>query len=543
MKKLSISLFYTLLCYILSLPILPGNATAQTVLPATGNGTILAYESNVSTLNSSYCAEYLGNTKNNSVYGVTWDDGLGHVKFVIGNNSGPLTPVSITPPAGYVSVSKPDIAVGADKIATTSFLWVGVIYLATTATGVTNVFMDIYPVNGSNNGGLSYTSDMGLPTRYIPITSAGIISNGSAPRIDAVTRTPAPGTAISTNWFAITWPDNGSVYMMYSKFRQIYNYALDPSVLATAKYASSHMDMTTFTEPDIATIECTNGSSTDVTVLLSEVDQNNNLYLARWNLTTCTLGAPQLLATDCRSPRIDAIDASNLNNPSASMAHYTIAYRDINKNICIYSDASSTPQRIIDNTLFPYFQADNPAIAYGPGNTYTAVYRVNNGDDIFAQQLDALSETLTSPNFHTVNYPGAYTNTSPSVAQLGNVCDNINNDIFVCGFDFVHGTIWYKTSANPLNFRGNNVGVNDLPVARQCNIYPNPATDVLTITIPERNGICDYMITDINGRAVKQGRLSSGDNILDIRNMSAGAYIVQTTGGNAPAQLMKFIKQ
>ena len=55
-------------------------------------------------------------------------------------------------------------------------------------------------------------------------------------------------------------------------------------------------------------------------------------------------------------------------------------------------------------------------------------------------------------------------------------------------------------------------------------VYPNPASEILNINIPEQNGY--LVIQDTYGRLVLETNLINGLNSLDISKLAAGAYVV-----------------
>lgn len=86
------------------------------------------------------------------------------------------------------------------------------------------------------------------------------------------------------------------------------------------------------------------------------------------------------------------------------------------------------------------------------------------------------------------------------------------------------------------------LGTNDF-TAGQFSVYPNPATDVITIKGNEGISFNSVTITDINGRTVASKQLN-GDTeaMVDISNLSAGMYIM-TAASDKGTSTKKIIKQ
>lgn len=58
----------------------------------------------------------------------------------------------------------------------------------------------------------------------------------------------------------------------------------------------------------------------------------------------------------------------------------------------------------------------------------------------------------------------------------------------------------------------------------QISIYPNPATQVLTV---ETEAVATYCIYDLQGKAVMKGTLQSGKNTLDVSSLAKGFYAIK----------------
>jgi hypothetical protein len=75
----------------------------------------------------------------------------------------------------------------------------------------------------------------------------------------------------------------------------------------------------------------------------------------------------------------------------------------------------------------------------------------------------------------------------------------------------------------------NSVGIDPMN-AQKFGIYPNPASHVLNIANPYSN-VSSYSITDINGRILLRGTLTSMINSIDINPLANGMYYVQIQNG------------
>ncbi len=59
------------------------------------------------------------------------------------------------------------------------------------------------------------------------------------------------------------------------------------------------------------------------------------------------------------------------------------------------------------------------------------------------------------------------------------------------------------------------------------SIFPNPVHDVLTIQLPELNGIVNIQIYSVNGQIISQQIANQGSNKLDVSQLSNGIYLLK----------------
>ncbi len=82
-------------------------------------------------------------------------------------------------------------------------------------------------------------------------------------------------------------------------------------------------------------------------------------------------------------------------------------------------------------------------------------------------------------------------------------------------------------------FPGVGVGVSEVNHNTHMNVYPNPATDQLNITLSQN---ADIVIYNIMGQNVMNVEGHAGPNVINISNLNAGIYFV-----NAGADIQKFV--
>jgi len=86
-----------------------------------------------------------------------------------------------------------------------------------------------------------------------------------------------------------------------------------------------------------------------------------------------------------------------------------------------------------------------------------------------------------------------------------------------------------------------NVGVDEIAMEDQLNIYPNPVNDVLNVQWNNTTERANLSIRDLSGRLVLAERVANGNAVLDLSNLSSGNYILelQTTDRTIRKQVIK----
>lgn len=87
----------------------------------------------------------------------------------------------------------------------------------------------------------------------------------------------------------------------------------------------------------------------------------------------------------------------------------------------------------------------------------------------------------------------------------------------------IHPVITTNPTVEPLVF------VNEIAGSNEFTVYPNPATEMLTITAKE--GLqCTYSFVDMNGREVRSGSLFDTGNV-DLKGVNPGVYLLTIRSG------------
>jgi hypothetical protein len=86
---------------------------------------------------------------------------------------------------------------------------------------------------------------------------------------------------------------------------------------------------------------------------------------------------------------------------------------------------------------------------------------------------------------------------------------------------------------------GSLVGIDEISNSLRISLFPNPATNIITITLPEKANI---EISNINGQIMKTINHENHETSIDIENFPRGVYIVRATTTKETVT-KKFIKE
>ena len=64
-------------------------------------------------------------------------------------------------------------------------------------------------------------------------------------------------------------------------------------------------------------------------------------------------------------------------------------------------------------------------------------------------------------------------------------------------------------------------------------VYPNPTSDFLTVSVADVIGTSDYYLVNSSGSVVYTGRMTSGNQVVDLRAFPAGMYVLVVKQGKA----------
>ncbi len=143
-----------------------------------------------------------------------------------------------------------------------------------------------------------------------------------------------------------------------------------------------------------------------------------------------------------------------------------------------------------------------------------------------------------NPNLTTTGYPSTWTQYSYTVTGFATPTN--------CKIAFRY----FVTNGGPAGDNSDYIGIDTFSVDRPLStesfaknnftVYPNPATDVVNISNANNLEITNTVITDINGRIVKQ--VNSAVESINVGDLNTGVYFLKVTTADGVG-VTKFVKK
>jgi Secretion system C-terminal sorting domain len=78
---------------------------------------------------------------------------------------------------------------------------------------------------------------------------------------------------------------------------------------------------------------------------------------------------------------------------------------------------------------------------------------------------------------------------------------------------------------------------------KQVGVYPNPAKDIMYISIPGFAGVSEVRVFNGNGKIVLNGKVTGPVSQMNIAALPAGIYLVKISNSTNKAYSVKLIKE
>jgi PKD repeat protein len=155
---------------------------------------------------------------------------------------------------------------------------------------------------------------------------------------------------------------------------------------------------------------------------------------------------------------------------------------------------------------------------------------------------DGSTSSLAFPTHYYQN-PGTYvlcltlTATDSGISCTSQYCDTLTVD--------QNGNIVYKGTTlgwNLIVLDPNSIGIGENQL-KEARTYPNPATDYLTIELPEALTQTRFSLYSVNGVLITEQEVIAGSQkVIDVSKLPRGIYILRLESTNSVKQV-RFVKQ
>lgn len=86
------------------------------------------------------------------------------------------------------------------------------------------------------------------------------------------------------------------------------------------------------------------------------------------------------------------------------------------------------------------------------------------------------------------------------------------------------------------------VGIEEWDMSWNMNVFPNPTTSFLTITMDEALKNASYTLTDAQGKLVGQGVLSEQENTIDLQSLAMSNYYLNIRVADRMVRTYQIVK-
>ncbi len=433
---------------------------------------------------------------------IAWDNGF---YVIFGTN--PPVPISY-PPNTYF----PDIVIGDDMSD------LGNKYIIATTYGDNaggNFYMD------------TYTYD--VATNTLTLASAnGPFSGVKMPRIDLFADNVNQFNGLPTlHKFVVVWPATTGIRLMTGDISSVPS-ASFYTVTANGEYPDVAAVTDLVNNKEVAEVAYYNNNTGFAEV--QEVDVNGIF----------ATGAPvSFIAT--QDPRIEAMGVY-ANSTDAKWLIVGSGSGGVYGMTDITSASNYTFPLGVSSAAWPVVAAGIGTTAGNPGNIANNQYPVGWHEphvDFFAQSVDVATGVLTSPtDYYHIPFTAVTGTPGTSANPLAlSSCSNSGSGILSAWCD--GSDIYYKESSNigsPQTFGFKTNGINKINVQHNFSVYPNPATDKVTVQLTHAATNISLSIKDISGREVftKTYNHPGGQfqEQVDTTPFAQGTYLVSINAGS-----------
>jgi hypothetical protein len=86
------------------------------------------------------------------------------------------------------------------------------------------------------------------------------------------------------------------------------------------------------------------------------------------------------------------------------------------------------------------------------------------------------------------------------------------------------------------------LAVDELFSSLEINLFPNPTSDFIHLTIGDLSNNLSYQLTDASGRLIQSARITENSTQIDVQDLSTASYFLNVFVGDQPAKSFTLIK-
>jgi PKD repeat protein len=87
-------------------------------------------------------------------------------------------------------------------------------------------------------------------------------------------------------------------------------------------------------------------------------------------------------------------------------------------------------------------------------------------------------------------------------------------------------------------------GIHQVDTTTIGSVYPNPANEILNVTLSgNTKSAVTYKINSIDGKTIVTGSLNHASNVLNIKDLDSGIYLLEIIAADGSQNVKRFVKQ
>ena len=173
---------------------------------------------------------------------------------------------------------------------------------------------------------------------------------------------------------------------------------------------------------------------------------------------------------------------------------------------------------------------------------FTKYDALNQQTNVIGHGSQVVLNATTGTNWQNVKFAIDWTSTdAPDTVQIiAAASGGYNLSDFLQSSGEVGSQLW----VDDINLWSGHIGIENEYINLNVNIYPNPATDFVTISTGNLPSDMNITLFDVNGKQISSKNMNSNNYQLDVTGLATGVYAISITDSkNNLVHRSKFIKK